>query len=196
MRNIPIFFFASEADIPGLAIALNSIRDNVSKRYKCLIHILFYELSKESVLRLIALEGRNFTLKFAPVNSPADMDSLSLCFLVSRLFPAYDKCIFLHPDVVVSGDISELWEEPLGWRTVGAVGGKTDSGVLLVNLKRLRDADSSPILSDIDILYLDPCWYSDPEDSDSLVTESQIIRYRPSLRMLFLDFLPRYAMLP
>ena len=196
MCTIPIFFFANEADVPSLSIALNSLRDNASRRYNYLIHIFFSNLSKDSVRKLISVEKGNFSIEFAPLREDAAVDSLSLSFEVSRLYPGYDKCIFLHPDVVVSGDIAELWEEPLGLRTVGAVGGNTDSGVLLVNLGRLREASSVPVLSDIDILYLDPCWYAEPDESSPVLDGAQIFRYIPSLRMLFSDFLPRYAMLP
>ena len=196
MCTIPIFFFANEADVPSLSIALNSLRDNASRRYNYLIHIFFSNLSKDSVRKLISVEKGNFSIEFAPLREDAAVDSLSLSFEVSRLYPGYDKCIFLHPDVVVSGDIAELWEEPLGLRTVGAVGGNTDSGVLLVNLKRLRDDDTSPVLSDIDILYLDPSWYSELHDGDSLLDAPQIIRYSPSLRALFPDFMPLYATIP
>ncbi len=221
MKTIPIFFSVDEHYVPCLAVALNSIRDNASPRYSYHIHILNDNISAESKTRLRALETWNFTLEFNSLTEKLRcldglrshrfkaFSSLSIYFrlFIPMLFPQYDKGIYLDADIVVPGDISKLWEEPLGGNLIGAVADYSiqhiapfmryideyvgvdhrryvNSGVLLMNLGRLREVDMAgkfmswmlkyslgTVAPDQDylnalcwnsILYLDPCWDAMP----------------------------------
>jgi len=236
MQTIPIFFSVDEHYVPYLAVALNSIKDNASPRYKYHIHILNDNISKASKTRLSTFQSENFTLEFNSLTKKLScldglrnhrfkaFASLSIYFrlFIPMLFPQYDKGIYLDADIVVPGDISKLWEEPLGNKLIGAVADYSiqhiapfmqyidkyvgvdhrryvNSGVLLMNLKRLREVDMAgkflswmvkyslgTVAPDQDylnalcwnnILYLDPCWDAMPGGAVTSFDNPAIIHY-------------------
>lgn len=163
MKTIPIFFSVSEQSVPGFAAALDSIRNHASTRFNYHIHILCTELSKESVRRILSMEKGRISVEFAPLSEDVGTDVHSACRLITLLYPDYEKCIFLRSGIVPREDISDLWEEPLGHKIYGSVDGKTSSDVLLVNLKRIREAGFPRALPRNEVLYLDPCWGNAPD---------------------------------
>jgi len=153
--------------------------------------------------------------------------SLTIYFrlFIPVLFPQYDKAIYLDADLVVPGDISRLWEEHLGNKLVGAVADYSiqkiapfmryideyvgvdhrnyvNSGVLLLNCKRLRQEDLcgrflhwastyglETVAPDQDYLntlcwegiqYLDPNWNAMPSDGLPNLEDPQIIHFNLS----------------
>jgi lipopolysaccharide biosynthesis glycosyltransferase len=196
-QKIPIFFSVDEKNVPYLAVALNSIRENASPRYLYDIHIVINSLTSSSRARLSAFQSTNFTIEF---NSLTQSHFSPL--FIPALFPQYDKGIYLDADVIVPGDISWLWEEPLGNKYLGAVEDYTNcicSGVLLMNLKAMRENDITGNylhwLSDCsqgavtpvqdclnaicghNIQYLDPCWNCIPSDTVFNFDNPLIIHY-------------------
>lgn len=134
-----------------------------------------------------------------------DYFTLTIYFrlFIPEMFPEYDKAIYIDSDVVVPGDISRLYEIDLGENYVGACPDHSvanvppiikymeegiginrfkyvNSGVLLMNLKQLRekkfsdnflrllttyhfdclapDQDYLNAMCNGNILYLDECW--------------------------------------
>ncbi len=176
---IPIFFSVNDAYAPYLATAIYSIRENASKNYDYLIHVLTDDISEENRSKLKSLEAEGFGIEFFPLSEKMrSLPSVGLleqhCFgafasltiyfrlFIPELFPQYKKAIYLDADLVVPGDISRLWEEPLGNKLIGAVAdygiqhiapfmryideyvgvdhrNYINSGVLLMNLDRLRE---------------------------------------------------------
>ena len=249
MQTIPIFFSVDEHYVPYLAVALNSIKDNASERYLYHIHILNDNISSESKTRLKALESPNFTLEFNSLTEKLRcldglrkhrfkaFSSLSIYFrlFIPMLFPQYDKGIYLDADIVVPGDISELWQEPLGNNLIGAVADHSiqhiapfmryiddyvgvdhrkyvNSGVLLMNLRRLREVDIAgkfmswmvkyslgTVAPDQDylnalcwnsILYLDPCWDAMPGGTVTSFDGPQIIHFNLAAKPWLNDSVP------
>ena len=180
---VPIFFSVNDAYSPFLATAIHSIRENASPDFRYHIHILTDDISEENRRKLSALGTDSFCIEFHPLSRllrslPAveklsqhcfgAFSSLTIYFrlFIPELFPQYDKGIYLDADLVVPGDISWLYREPLGRRLVGAVADYSiqkiapfmqyideyvgvdhknyvNSGVLLLNMKRLREVDLS-----------------------------------------------------
>ena len=178
---IPIFFSVNDAYSPFLATAICSIKANASRSYTYHIHILTDDVSVENKDRLSALAEEGFIIEFNPLAEqmailPGVKQLQSHCFdafatltiyfrlFIPELFPQYDKVIYLDADLVVPGDISELYQEHLGTKLVGAVADYSiqkiapfmryidryvgvdhqnyvNSGVLLLNCKRLREVD-------------------------------------------------------
>ncbi|MBO4624099.1 MAG: glycosyltransferase family 8 protein [Bacteroidales bacterium] len=150
--------------------------------------------------------------------------SLTIYFrlFIPVLFPQYDKAIYLDADLVVPGDISRLWEELLGGKLVGAVADYSiqkiapfmryidryvgvdhrnyvNSGVLLLNCRRLREEDLcgrflhwaqtyalQTVAPDQDYLnalcwdvihYLDPNWNAMPSECLPNLENPQIIHF-------------------
>lgn len=180
--------------------------------------IEFYPLSE----RLSALEGMQKL-------GPDAIASLSgyFRFFIPELFPQWDKAICLDTDLVVCGDISRLYRERIGGKLLGAVvdgsiqrvgpfvryieeyvgvdpHNYVNAGVLLLNCKRLREADLSgrflewmgrygldAVAPDQDYLnalcrygihYLDPDWNAMPSECMQDMDEPQIIHFNLSSR--------------
>ena len=154
--------------------------------------------------------------------SPRGTISRYFRLFIPALFPQYDKGIYLDSDIVVPGDISQLWEEPMGDRLIGACADYSiqhiapfmryidryvgvdhrnyvNSGVLLLNMRRLRQVDLcggflrwmqryglETVAPDQDYLnalcwgcihYLDPQWDAMPSERISILDNPQIIHF-------------------
>lgn len=138
------------------------------------------------------------------------------------MFPQYDKGIYLDSDIVVPGDVSRLYDLDLGANIVGAchdfsiedapplvhyveqavgvpIGEYVNSGVLLLNLKKMRelhfgqeflsrlnrfhfnclapDQDYLNAMCNGRILYLDKTWDTMPQKGKPEVETPQLIHY-------------------
>lgn len=239
MQTIPIFFSVNDAYAPYLAVALNSIKDNASRHYLYHIHILNDDISEENRRKLQLFADDGFRIEFISLSKKLrSLDktgklrshrfgafaSLTIYFrlFIPALFPQYDKGIYLDSDIVVPGDISQLWQEPLGNNLIGACADYSiqhiapfmryidqyvgvdhrnyvNSGVLLMNMRRLREVDMAgrfldwmqkysleTVAPDQDYLnalcwdaihYLDPVWDAMPSDRISFLEAPQIIHF-------------------
>lgn len=176
---VPIFFSVNDAYSPFLATAIASIKDNASRECQYHIHVLTDDISEENALRLHQFADEHFQIEICHLTERiqaipavkklqnhcfAAFSSLTIYFrlFIAELFPQYDKAIYLDADLVVPGDISRLYREPLGNKLIGAVADYSiqkigpfmqyidryvgvdhsnyvNSGVLLLNCKRLRE---------------------------------------------------------
>ncbi len=157
---------------------------------------------------------------------------------IADLFPEYDKCIYLDSDIVVPGDISKMFEIELGDNLLGACLDKSiapvpklveyvdgavgtpieeyiNSGILLMNLKKMRELDLSGhflhllttyhfdcLAPDQDyfnaicrgkILYMDESWDTMPPQGDGaveLLENPQIIHYNLFMKPWCYDNIP------
>ena len=174
---IPVFFTIDNAYAPFLAVALHSAIQNSSpdRHYKAII--LHQDVSQENRNRISSLATANFEIEFVPMQAGlesitdrmsnrlrCDYFTLTIYFrlFIPAMFPEFDKAIYIDSDVVVPGDLAELYDmelgdnyiaacpdhsiedvEPLVRYTIEAVGMKKgeyiNSGVLLMNLKALRE---------------------------------------------------------
>ncbi|MBO4216534.1 MAG: glycosyltransferase family 8 protein [Clostridia bacterium] len=236
-NEIPIFFTIDDNYAPFLATALNSAVKNSAKdrRYRAII--LYKELSRSNMNKLKALATDSFKIDFITMCEGMETitDRLSNrlrfdCFtltiyfrlFIPTMFPQYDKGIYIDSDVVLLGDIAELYDTDIGDNYIGActdlsvqeipvivdyiekaVGVPRDkyinSGVLLMNLKKLREAgldrrflkllnkyhfDSvAPDQDYINALchgrihYLSPVWDAMPNDNALPLSDARLIHY-------------------
>lgn len=174
--KIPIFFTIDDNYVPFVSVAIKSIIENASKDYIYKIIILHQGLSEENINNILFLEEERFSIKFVYMKEDleaitdrvenrlrCDYFTLTIYFrlFISDMFPEYDKCIYMDSDVVVPGDISELYNIDLRDNLIGACNDKSvidvpelarymeeavgvnryeyiNSGVLLMNLKEMR----------------------------------------------------------
>lgn len=176
---VPIFFSIDNAYAPYLAAALNSAIDHAdpNRQYKAIV--LHQELSAENQEKLSRLATSNFSIEFVPMLDSfsaitdtmgnrlrCDYFTLTIYFrlFIPRMFPQYDKAIYIDSDVIVMADMAELFDTDLEENYIGAcvdlsvghvpelvhymedaVGVPKDkyinSGVLLMDLKKLREAE-------------------------------------------------------
>ncbi|QAT42779.1 glycosyltransferase family 8 protein [Aminipila luticellarii] len=236
-ERIPIFFAIDDGYAPFLSVALASIIQNASREYMYKITVLHQNLSKTNQERLAALGAEHVEIQFVPMENRlegitdrignrlrADFFTLTIFFrlFIPVMFPEYDKAIYLDSDVVVPGDISELYRTELGDHLLAAaadhsvagvppfvdyiengVGVKKDqyinSGVLLMNLKKMResrlehrvlelmdtyhfdciapDQDYLNVLCNDRIVYLPPFWDAMPAEAAEPIENPKLIHY-------------------
>ncbi len=142
---------------------IHVIQEGLSDKYKSYIdematddvEIKFHEMEREL----------NIGSDFDGHKLRADYFTLTIYYrlFIPEMFPEYDKVIYIDSDVAVPGDISELFNEDLGDNLVGACvdtsilhiqplvdytekavgmepGKYVNSGILLMNAKKMRDA--------------------------------------------------------
>ncbi len=236
-REIPIFFSIDDGYAPFLAVALNSAikNSNPERRYKAII--LHQDLNETNVSKLKSLETENFSIELTPMKANfkmlddrmsnrlrCDYFTLTIYFrlFIPEMFPQYDKGIYIDSDVVLTSDLSKLFDTDIGDNLIGACtdlsiadtpplvaytenavgikkGEYINSGVLLMNLKKLREVDLEghflnllntyhfdSIAPDQDYLnamcngkiyYLDESWDAMPNDAKPPLAHTDLIHY-------------------
>ena len=124
--EIPVFFSTDDHYIPFLDVALSSMIENASKEYKYRIIVLNTGLNPDNVAKIKQREREGFLIDFVDISD--DLGSIKARFknvyhfsivtyyrlFIASLFPNCDKIIYLDCDIVVLGDISELYNIDLG----------------------------------------------------------------------------------
>lgn len=174
---IPIFFTIDDAYAPLLGVALKSIIINASKERKYKVIVIQENVSDENQRKLLALANENFDIEVMPMRRSlenitdrsenrlrCDYFTMTIFFrlFIPEMFPEYDKALYLDSDIVVPGDISELYDTNveghlfaacpdysssdvpalIHWME-NAIGVDRDkyvnSGIMVMNLKKLRE---------------------------------------------------------
>ena len=133
LNEIPIFFSTDDNYLPFLDVALRSLIKNASKNYKYRIVILNTGLDREKTDKIKALSDENFIINFVNISHAVDdikhqlrnvyhfgLASYYRLFIES-LFPEYDKILYLDCDIIVLGDISELYFTDLEGNNIAGV---------------------------------------------------------------------------
>lgn len=175
MRNeIPIFFSTDDRYIPFLDVALASLIANASKDFSYRITVLNTGLREENVAKIKTRECDGVAIDFVDISNHLenikshfkDVYHFSIVtyyrLFIASLFPQYDKIVYLDCDLVVLGDVSELYNAPIGDNILGAApeqfvqntaefrryaevalgvdpDGYVNAGVLVINLKEFRN---------------------------------------------------------
>ena len=125
-KEIPIFFSTDNNYVPFLDVAIRSLIKNASRNYKYRIIVLNTGLDEEKTSKIKALDDENFTIEFADISYaikdikdklPKEQHfGLATWYrlFIQSLFPQYDKIVYIDCDLVVLGDISELYFTDLG----------------------------------------------------------------------------------
>lgn len=236
-EEIPIFFTIDNDYAKHLYIALKSIIKNASKEYKYKIIVLHDGLDDDNIANILSLENDNFKIEYRlmkeGLESIKDRDghrlrcdyfTLTIYFriLIPDMFPEYDKGIYIDSDIIVPGDISELYNIDLEENLIGAgqdisvvdipplvyyieeavgisINEYINSGVLLMNLKKLRekefannflrlldkyhfrclapDQDYINAMCNSKIKYLNEEWNVMPNDARDIFKKPKLIHY-------------------
>ena len=194
-KEIPIFFSTDDNYIPFLDVAVRSLIKNASRDYQYRIIVLNTGLSPENVSTVKQNECDGFAIDFADISRELETIKSRLKnvyhfsivtyyrLFIASLFPQYDKIIYIDCDLVVTGDISKLYNVELGDNILGAVaeayvastpefrdyarvavGVNPDTyfnaGVLLMNLEAFRANDIEKkfvhLITEYDFDVLDP----------------------------------------
>ena len=123
---IPIFFAVDDNYAPYLAVSMRSLIDNASPDYQYNIYILIDKLNEYNTAVLCGMATDNVSVETINVTRKLDAfgDMLHLRdyytkttyyrFFIPALFPQYERGLYLDCDIVVKGDISQLYNVALG----------------------------------------------------------------------------------
>lgn len=172
-KTIPIFYACDDAFVKFTIVSLTSLIENASPNYNYDVHILITDISEDMRQKTKALERENVKISFNDTSSYLELMKNRLPlrdyyskttyyrFFIAEMFPNIRKAIYIDSDTIVTGDISELYNNELGLNFVGAcheqvmmqikdfgnycekvVGVKRDkffnAGVMLINCDQFR----------------------------------------------------------
>ena len=122
-KIIPVVFATNEGYAPYAGVTITSIIENSSKEYFYDIYVFYTDLSEDTISRFHQMKGDNFSVTCKDVNSYIDRELLYENFhfskemyyriLIPTILSQYDKVIYLDCDMVVLGDLSELYQTDL-----------------------------------------------------------------------------------
>lgn len=177
LENIPIFFAIDDGYTPFLAVALQSLIENASKDYNYCIKILHTNVGEEHKKQIKKYESENVNIEFVDLSYYIEKvqdklytrdyytNTTYFRLFLPELYPQYDKVLYLDSDIIVVGDISELYNTDMGTNLVAAAPDDIiqynkvfqdyaelvvgvakyqnyfNAGVLLMNLDELRKFD-------------------------------------------------------
>ena len=161
---IPVAMISDDNFIMPTCVAITSLIKNKAHDTFYDVFILMAECQEESEKRIMMLENPNCTLhlikvsleKYAGIKQLAHISRACLLkFDLCDLIPEYDKIIYLDGDVVVRGDLTELYNVDLKGSYAAGVKemdsmiedkGNVNAGIMLFNAKRIREEKLSVIL--------------------------------------------------
>ena len=194
-KEIPIFFSTDDNYIPYLDVAISSLIENASSEYKYRIIVLNTGLRKDNEAKIKKNERDGVSIDFIDISPEVERIKARLKdvyhfsvvtyyrLFIASLFPRYDKVLYLDCDIVVLGDISQLYNVDIGHNILAgapesfvrgtrefriyaerALGldpdGYINAGVLLLNLEQFRkmriEERFVELISEYDFDLLDP----------------------------------------
>ncbi len=125
---IPVFFTIDEGYAPYLSIAVASLIENASKDSEYHIHIIYENITLETMEKLKKLETEYAKIILEEMKTGlesitnrkenllrTDFFTLTIYYriFIPFMFPEYDKAIYIDSDTCIPGDISKLYNIPL-----------------------------------------------------------------------------------
>lgn len=178
MKQIPIFFACDDNYIPFLGTAIHTLHQNASKDYNYRIIVLSNGIKQENKDRILNMAESNLSIEFFNITNVIakykellsfrlrDYYSVAIYYrmFIPTLFPELEKAIYLDADLILVGDISELYNTNIEGKLVAAVNDRLvkdvptfaeyaskavgvaadeyfNSGVLVMNLAKFRSDD-------------------------------------------------------
>lgn len=132
-KVIPLVFAVDDNYAPFMGVTLKSILDNCSKDFFYKFYVLNTGISQENKKRLSVFETEISSIEYINVEKSLSKISGLLHlrdyytnttyyrFFIPSLLPEYDKVLYLDSDLIVLGDISELYNVELGDKYIGAI---------------------------------------------------------------------------
>ena len=146
-ETIPVFFGIDEPYAPYLAVAICSLFENASPKYRYRVHVMHQDVGEEVQSRIMRLARPGCEIEFAPMEEyihkvahvaehasmklRGDYFTLTIFYrlFIPVMFPQYTKGIYLDSDIVVPGDISKMYETDLGDNLLGVIHDYSISGL-------------------------------------------------------------------
>ena len=139
-KVIPVFLAINSAYAPYAATAIHSLTQHVDKKRYYRVIILHDGLNWVNRIRLRSLVTKNVAIQFKKISrnlylraivrycskkkGAGDFFSSAVYyyrFFIPRLFPKYNKCVYIDSDTILRGDVGELFDIELGDDVVSAM---------------------------------------------------------------------------
>ena len=179
-KIVPVFLTINNSYAPYAATAIHSLTQHVNKKRYYRVIILHDGLNWVNRIRLRSLATDNVAIQFKKISGNLYLKAIiKYCsrrkgagdffssavyyyrFFIPRLFPLYDKCVYIDSDTILRGDIGDLFDMDLDGNVVAAMVDPkvdvikefreyvnkavgvpyteyTNSGVLVMDMKALR----------------------------------------------------------
>lgn len=179
-KIVPVFLTINNNYAPYAAVSIHSLMQHVDKKRYYRVIILHDGLNWANRVRLRSLVTKNVAIQFKKISSNLYLKAIiKYCsrrkgagdffssavyyyrFFIPRLFPIYDKCVYIDSDTILRGDIGKLFDIDLGDNIIAAMVDPkvevikefrdyvnnavgvphteyTNSGVLVMDMKALR----------------------------------------------------------
>ena len=139
-KVVPVFLTINNNYAPYVAAAIHSLTQRVDKKRYYRVIILHDGLNWVNRIRLRSLVTKNVAIQFKKITNSlylrviikycsrrkgaGDFFSSAVYyyrFFIPRLFPIYDKCVYIDSDTILRGDIGELFDIDLNGNAVAAM---------------------------------------------------------------------------
>lgn len=134
-KIVPIFFGFDDKFAKYASVAISSLIANCDPERKYRIHCLHTDVTEENQEKILSLATghKNVTIEFNDVSNDIAFlvtklpirdyytPSTYYRMLIAKLFPQYDKCVYLDSDMAIVSDVAKLYDMQLGNKLVGAV---------------------------------------------------------------------------
>ncbi len=140
-RVVPVFITINNAYAPYAAAAIHSLEMKSNKKRYYRVIILHDGLSLDNWVRLRSLATKNVAIQFRKITNSlhlraivayctrrqkgaGDFFSSAVYYyraFIPRLFPMYEKAIYIDSDTILLGDIGELFDIDLGDKALAAM---------------------------------------------------------------------------
>lgn len=131
---VPVVFASDDNYAPMLTTTIHSMLRNASPRFRYDIVVLTRDISprRREVMHGFLSPYDNVNLRFVDVsryiaeydlstNNAHISEETYYRFLIQKVLPFYDKVVYLDSDLIIEGDVSELFQTELGDNLLGAV---------------------------------------------------------------------------
>lgn len=139
-KVVPVFLTINNAYAPYAAAAIHSLAQHANKNRYYRVIILHDGLSWVNRVRLRNLVTKNVAIQFKKITSSLYLRAIvKYCskrkgagdffssavyyyrFFIPRLFPLYDKCVYIDSDTILRGDVGELFDLDLDGKVMAAM---------------------------------------------------------------------------
>lgn len=139
-KVVPVFLTINNGYAPYAAAAIHSLTQRADKKRYYRVIILHDGLNWINRIRLRSLVTKNVAIQFKKISRNLYLKAIiKYCsrkkgagdffssavyyyrFFIPRLFPMYNKCVYIDSDTILRGDIGELFDIDLGDNAVAAM---------------------------------------------------------------------------